>query len=386
MKSRRSAMKPRERVLAALNHQEPDRVPIDIGSSMTTAMHIRPYSEVVRLLGIDEKVEVYDIMGQLARPSDAVLEQLGADIRGVRVGGTPYHQEVIDDRTIRDHWGTLWKRPEGSAIYNIASHPLAEASSTADLARFNWPDPATPSGAPEHARARELHAEGRFGVIGEISGHILERAQMLRGFDVFLLDLALRPDFAEALMDRIMAIEIGIIDAFLGDVGPYIDAFLFKDDLGTQNGPLISPEMFRRFLKPRIAQIVEAIRRGTDAKIVFHSCGAVAFAIPDLIEIGIDVLNPVQVSARGMDSAALKAEYGSRIAFWGAVDNQSVLPSGTPEEVDAEVKHRIADLAPGGGYVLASVHNMMADVSGENILAMARAAQQYGAYPIKDAT
>jgi uroporphyrinogen decarboxylase len=204
----------------------------------------------------------------------------------------------------------------------------------------------------------------------------------LRGFDTFLLDMAADRDFAEELLDRVLAIEIDIASTFLDAVGPYLDIMAFKDDIGMQSGPIISPAMFRDMIKPRMKKLIDTIRSKTQAKLWFHSCGSVYYAIPDLIELGVDILNPVQVQAKEMDTARLKREFGNRLAFWGGVDTQQVLPFGTPEAVAAEVKQRLADLAPGGGYILASVHNLEADVPGENIWAMYQTAHQYGRYPL----
>lgn len=377
-------MKPRERVLTALDHREPDRVPIDIGSCGPTAVHEQAYRRLLRVLEVEEEVELWDLVAQSAQLSEPVLERLGADVRGIRVGGPTYNPDMLSENVLRDQWGTIWKRPDGATCYHIADYPLRDASTPADLARHPWPDPTAPARVDGLAkRARYLREQTPYAVLGEVSGHILERGQMLRGFENFLIDLALKPNFAEELMDRITDIEIGIIETFLGAVGPYLDVFAFKDDLAAQNGPLISPDMFRRFIKPRIAKLIDAIQRGTDAKIWFHSCGSVYFAIPDLIDLEIDILNPVQVAARDMDTARLKHEFGDRLAFWGAVDTQDVLPFGSPGDVKAEVERRITDLGPGGGYVLASVHNIEADVPGENIWAMAQTAQQFGRYPLQ---
>jgi uroporphyrinogen decarboxylase len=158
-------------------------------------------------------------------------------------------------------------------------------------------------------------------------------------------------------------------------VGEHIDIFAFKDDLGTQTGPLISPAMFRRIFKPRMRRYLDAVRRRTKARVWFHSCGSAYFAIPDLLDLGIEILNPIQVAAKHMDPVRLKREFGRNLSFWGGVDTQRVLPFGTPGEVAAEVRQRIAELGTGGGYVLASVHNIEADVPAENLLTMCQTAQ-----------
>ncbi len=375
-------MNSRERVLAALDHREPDRVPIDLGSCGPTGIHIQAYKRLLKVLGIREEVRLWDLIGQLAEPSETVLNLVGADVRGIRVGGATYAPQVLSQDTLRDQWGTVWHRPEGTTCYSIVSYPLRNAA-LKDLADYPWPDGTDPSRVAGLAeKARQVREETSYAILGEVSGHFLERAQMIRGFDNFLMDLILQPAFAEELLDRILNVEISVVSTFLDAVGPYLDVIAFKDDIGMQGGPLISPAMFRRFIKPRMQKLIEAIRARTKAKIWFHSCGSAYFAIPDLIELGIDILNPVQVMAKDMDPARLKRKFGRNLSFWGAIDTQLVLPFGTADDVVAEVKRRLRELAPGGGYVLASVHNIEADVPGENVWAMFQAAQTWGRYPL----
>jgi len=375
-------MKPRERVMAALNHQESDLVPIDLSSVGPTGIHLRAYQGLLDVLGIEEDIQLRDVSSQLAQPSERVLELIGADVRGIRVGGSAYQPTITSETEIVDHWGAVWRRTADGLCYSLVSFPLKSAS-LHDLATYPWPDGKNPdlvAGLAE--RARYLHEETPYAVLGEFAGHIFERAQMVRGFDTFLVDLVANRDFAEELMDRILAIEIDIVSGFLDAVGSFIDIIAFKDDLAMQSGPIVSPQLFRETIKPRMRKLIEAIRSKTRAKLWFHSCGSVFFVIPDLIELGVDVLNPVQVRAAAMDTARLKREFGQHLAFWGGIDTQCVLPFGTPEDVRREVRQRIQDLAPGGGYVLASVHNIEADVPGENIWAMYQAAHEYGQYPI----
>lgn len=376
-------MNSRERILTALDHREPDRVPIDIGSCGPTAIHVNAYASLLAHLGITEKFGLWDLVGQLAQPSEHVLELLGADVRGIRVGGPKNGTKIISDDTLIDPWGITWHRTEGATCYNISEYPLRHATMQ-DLVKYPFPDGKDPHrvlGLAE--RAKQLREQTNYAILGEISGHILERAQMVRGFDTFLEDLALQPLFAEELMERVLVTECDITSTFLDAVGPYLDVFAFKDDIAMQSGPVISPNMFRTMIKPRLKKLIEVIKNKTRAKIWFHSCGAVYYAVRDLIEIGVDILNPVQVAAKDMDSARLKREFGNHISFWGAIDTQQVLPFGSPQDVEAEVTTRLRDLAPGGGYVLASVHNIEADVSGANVWAMAQAAKKYGAYPLQ---
>lgn len=376
-------MQPRERVLAALDHQEPDRVPIDLGSCGPTAIHVRAYQRLLTVLGIEEEIEIWDTVGQLAKPSETVLELVGADVRGIRVGGSAYSPDLLSARELVDRWGTVWQRPESGLCFNIANYPLQQATRS-DLERYPWPDGTSPdlvNGLGE--RARYLHEETSYAVLGEISGHIFERAQMLRGFDTLLYDMAADRGFVEELFDRILAVEVDTASTFLDAVGRYLDIIAFKDDIAMQSGPVISPQMFQEMIKPRMGKLIEIIRSKTQAKLWFHSCGSVYYAIPDLIELGVEILNPVQVQAVDMDTARLKRKFGENLAFWGGVDTQHVLPFGAPEDVRAEVRRRISDLGPGGGYVLASVHNIEADVPGENTWAMYQTAHQFGRYPLE---
>jgi uroporphyrinogen decarboxylase len=376
-------MKPRERVMAALNHEEPDRVPIDLSSVGPTGIHLQAYRRLLDVLGVQETIQVRDVSSQLAQPSERVLELIGADVRGIRVGGSAYQPTMTSEIEFVDHWGATWRRTADGLCYSLVGFPLKDAS-LHDLATYPWPDgknPALVAGLAE--RARYLHDETPYAVLGEFAGHIFERAQMVRGFDTFLVDLVANRDFAEELMDRILAVEIDIVSGFLDAVGQHIDIIAFKEDLAMQSGPIVSPQLFRAAIKPRMRKLIEAIRSKTSAKLWFHSCGSVYSAIPDLIDLGVDVLNPVQVAAANMDTARLKREFGRHLAFWGGIDTQRVLPFGTPEDVRREVRQRVQDLAPGGGYVLASVHNIEADVPGENIWAMYQTARECGRYPIR---
>jgi uroporphyrinogen decarboxylase len=199
------------------------------------------------------------------------------------------------------------------------------------------------------------------------------------GLENFLMALLTEPAFADRLMETITDIYIESCNRYLEFVGPYIQVFTFWDDLAGQNGWIINPEVYRKRIKPRHKRLVEAIKKKTDAKLFYHSCGATRGLIPDLIDSGFDILNPVQVSAKGMNTKELKAEFGRDIVFWGGgVDTQQVLPFGTPDEVVDEVKRRIDDLAPGGGFVFAAVHNIQAFVPPENIVAAFDTALQYG--------
>jgi uroporphyrinogen decarboxylase len=220
-------------------------------------------------------------------------------------------------------------------------------------------------------------------LVGYPAGSLFEQAWYLRGYPELLMDFLLNKDFAHALFRRILEVRKQNAEIYLREVGDYLDVIQLGDDLATQNGPAMSPALYREMVKPYQAELFRFVKERTPAKLYYHSCGAVTSIVEDLIEIGVDVLNPVQASAQGMDTAELKARFGARIAFWGAIDTQRVLPFGTTEQVMAEVQQRISDLAPGGGYVLAGVHNLQPDIPPENIVAMYEEGARYGRYPLQ---
>jgi uroporphyrinogen decarboxylase len=212
-------------------------------------------------------------------------------------------------------------------------------------------------------------------------GGAFETAGWLRGLEQFYMDLALDPGLACAIVDRLLEIKLGFLERALAQIGDVLDVVGEGDDLGGQHAPLISPDMYRKLVKPRHRQLFQFIHEHSRAKIMLHSCGSIRPLIPDLIEIGVDILNPVQVSAADMDSADLKREFGRELAFWGGgVETQHVLPFGTPQEVRDDVRRRLDDLMPGGGYVFNPVHNIQAGVPACNIMAMWEAYREHGIY------
>jgi len=382
----------RERVLTALNHEEPDRVPIDLGSTPVTGICRNAYADLLTTLGLPEReIRIVDMVQQLARVDEDVLEALEVDFRPIRTNRPAgFRLEVRDEgdyESYYDQWGAKLSRPKvGGHYFDYVEWPIKESTLEA-LERYSWPDPDDPSrydGLRERARA--LHEGTPCALVGtcDLGADILGRPQSIRGYAESMLDLAADPDFAEAFLERLTEMAVRAWKHFLNEVGEYLDVAVFGDDLGIQDGPMISPAMYRRLIKPRHARIIETIRARTKAKVFMHSCGAVSEFIPDIIEIGVDILNPIQVSAAGMgDTAELKRRYGEHLTFWGgACDSQRVLPFGTLAEVREETRRRIADLAPGGGFVFAPVHNIQDDVSSEKTLALYRTALEQGRYPI----
>jgi uroporphyrinogen decarboxylase len=382
----------RERVLMALNHEEPDRVPIDLGSTPVSGICRNSYADLLSKIGLaGREIPIIDILQQLAGVDEDVLEALGVDFRGIASHPpASYRLEIVDEgdyEALHDEWGAKLRRPKLAGHYfDRVEYPIRESTLDA-LERYPWPDPDDPSryaGLREQAQA--MRNGTPYALVGrcDMGVDILARPQWIRGYAESMLDLAANPDFAEAFLDRLTDIAVRAWGHFLAEVGEYLDVVAMFDDIGMQDRPLISPAMYRRLVKPRHARIIAAIKTRTKAKVFFHTDGAVLDLIPDLIEIGVDILNPVQVSAKGMDdTAALKRRFGRELTFWGgACDSQRILPFGTLQEIRAETRRRIADLAPGGGYVFAPIHNLQDDVSGEKALMLYRTALEHGRYPI----
>jgi uroporphyrinogen decarboxylase len=382
---------PRERVLTALNHEEPDRVPILLGTSNATTLQMEPYRRLKARLGIQaEDRYLYDWLELgSARLDEETLARLGSDGRGVwdrfpqavytrnidRPPGSPY----IDD------WG-VGVVEISPGVWFPGIHPLAEAQKADELERYPWPDMQDPERvAGVRQQAQRLRQENNYAVVG-VPWLLfpLERAIALQGMEAFLSNLALNPDFAQALLQKTAALCKTLMGRFLGAAGGYLDIIKIGDDLGTQNSLLISPKMYRQILKPVHADYIAFIKERTSAKVFFHTDGDVFGLLDDFVEIGIDILNPIQTAAGRMaDLGGLKQRYGKRLVFCGAIDTQRLLPYASPAEVREEVRRVIRLLGPGGGYLLSSVHTIMPEVPVDNILALVSAASEYGRYPLQ---
>jgi uroporphyrinogen decarboxylase len=375
----------RERVLYALNHQEPDRVPIMFGGSGATSMLAPAYERLKGHLGTlrDRETQVSSRTFQYTLLDEEVMVRFGSDFRPLLPG--PAHSTLarqVSDDTIIDEWGTTWQRRPGVQYYEMTNWPLRNATLD-DLERYPWPNLAHPSRFEGlKARAKVIRDAGYASIV--LSGlSSYEYCHQLLGLDVWLTKLAAEPDFAHALMRKVTDLACAMVAKLMEEAGEFIDFVVMADDLGSQNAPLMSPRMYRRMIKPYQAEILAAIKRRHNARVFYHSCGSIYPLINDLIEIGVDLLNPVQVSAKNMgDTARLKSEFGHRLSFCGAIDTQHVLPHGTPDDVRSEVRRRIQDLGPGGGYVLAAVHAIQPDVPPENVCAMLDEAKKVGCYPL----
>jgi uroporphyrinogen decarboxylase len=364
-------------------------VPVDFGGTACTSIHRESYIQLKRYLGIDvEELTIVDPFQQLPVVDEKLMVRLGADLRMLELPAVELREaEVFEEGryyAFIDRWGAKVHMPkDGGLYYDWVEFPIQEATSEA-LDAYAWPALDPPdylSRLRDHAA--HLAASTGYALTGSaiIGGGIFEQPATMMGFENFLVALMREPAFANRLMDQLTDLYVESCTRYLDQVGEFLDVFVYWDDICGQNGWLISPDLYRRSIKPKQRRLIEAIKAKTGAKVFYHGCGAVSEQIPDLIDIGVDVVNPVQVSANGMDTRWLKDTYGRDIVFWGGgVDTQRVLPFGTPQQVADEVKRRIDDLAPGGGYVFAVVHNIQAGVPPENIVAAFDTALEYGRY------
>jgi uroporphyrinogen decarboxylase len=405
-------MNSRGRVLAALNHQEPDRVPIDLSGHRSSGIAAIAYARLREHLGLARKpLRVYDPVQQLAIVDDDVLDLFHVDTielgrafaleeehwaEWVLPDGTPCQMPVwaLPEResgrwVIRSQSGrVIAAMPDGALYFEQTHYPFIEKD---PLDRIDeamqecmWTAVASPPGpltaGPDGVAvlvegAKRLRSTTDRAIIGLFGGNLLEMGQFFYRNDQFLMLLAGDPKRAHEFLDRIVEIHLANLDRFLGAVGPYIDVILFGDDLGMQIGPQISPKMYREFFKPRHKQMWSRAKELAPVKVMLHSCGGIRELLPDLIEAGLDATNPVQISCSGMDAGKLKADFGEKMVFWGGgCDTQQVLVNGTPDEVRRHVKEQVQILNPGGGFVFQQVHNILAHVPPENVVAMFEAA------------
>jgi uroporphyrinogen decarboxylase len=367
----------RERVLAALEQRQPDRLPLDLGSARFTGMVKGAYDRLRAHLGFCAAGGILDRMQQVAGMDERVLACLDVDVRAFAQGAPDRGGEVeLGDGRYRDEWGVVRRRPEGCHYYELDGSPLAGALTPAAIARHRWPDPTDP-GLIRGLRERALALRASpYAVMYNARLNLVHTTQYLRGFEDWYCDLGQSQDLFRCLMQAVAEVLVELNHRALAEVGDLIDVVAFGDDVGLQDRPVCSPAMYRALIRPYHERFVETIRSHTGAKILYHTCGSVYRYIEDFIAIGIDALNPVQVGAKNMVPERLKREFGGRIAFWGGLDTQHVLPHGTADEVRAEVRRMFSILGPGGGYVLAAVHNIQPDVPPENVLAMFEAGRE----------
>ena len=386
---KKETMTPRERVTKALNHQIPDRIPIDLGG-FQTGIHKKAYAALIAHLGLKEEITIMDPVQGLAQPSEAILQRVHADFRYICAHGPDSFKGGIVKNTrdgrlwhdLKDEFGVVWSTPDDQQMYmDISHHPLANTT-IKDLDNYPFPDGADRTrftGVRE--RAMEMRKNTPYALATGISGVVYEYCWYMRGLEKWFMDTVENQEFCGALLDRTLKFWMDFSTGFMAAVGDIVDVVMIGDDLAGQYGPLFSPDFYRKIVKPRQKKLVQHIKSMTKAKIWYHTCGSCQLLIPELIDNGIDILNPVQISADNMDPKDLKAKYGKRLTFWGgAIDTQHVLPFAKPAEIRKHVKKNIKAFTPGGGYVFNSVHNIQVGVPPENILALYDAAYEFGFY------
>jgi uroporphyrinogen decarboxylase len=386
---KQETMTARERVLKTLNHDIPDRVPIDLGGNQT-GIHKNAYQNLIQHLNIQDEIRIMDAVQQLAKPCEQVLERFHVDTRYIAAGAASTWKGGIvqaerDGRRwhdLTDEFGIRWSMPDDQPLYmDITLHPLAQAS-LADLKDYPWPkgdDSGRFDGLRE--RALRLRKETPYAVVSGISGVVYEICWYLRGLEQWFCDLLTTPEFCEAMLDQTLKFWMDWFRVFLDEVGDVVDVIMIGDDVAGQNGPLFNPAIYRRLVQPRHQRLVRYIRSRTRAKIWYHTCGSCMTLIPDLMDNGIDILNPVQVSARNMDPTVLKQKFGRELVFWGGgCDAQHVLSRATPAEVAENVRQNVTAFMAGGGYIFNNVHNIQGEVPPENIVAMFDTAYTCGFY------
>ena len=382
-----------ERIKAALEHREADRVPFDMGGSVLTGMNRHTYVRLRKYLGLAEKeIVLHDMAQQLAFLDQDVRDILETDVMPCDPS-PPLDKGLAKDPEpdgdyckMRDEWGIEWKMPvSGGHYFDMCAHPLKDVETPEELEGFLWPNPVDEA---RYATLKEradkyVFEQKKAYILGRQYAGIWETALWMCGFEKFFCDMLINETFAHALMDKITELKMRYWEKALEAVGENVLIISEADDLATQNNLLCSVELYKKMVHPYHKRLFEFIKKKAKNKvyIFYHTCGACKPFIPLLIDEGVDILNPVQVSAAGMDTNTLKREFGKDLTFWGGgVDTQRVLPYGTPAEVREEVKRRIDDLAPGGGFVFAAIHNVQSDVSPENFMAMWEAMREYGSY------
>jgi uroporphyrinogen decarboxylase len=410
-------MTSRERVLSTLNHVEPDRIPVDFGGHRSSGIMAQAYKRLREILGLPpSKIYVYDFIQQLAVIEDDVLDIIGVDV--VDVGQAFYRKEDYwqdwslpdgtpckipafipvekqgDDWVVRgDEDQVICIQKKGTLFFEQTNFPFLDRDDESledleyHLDQVMWwriGSPPAPAGLDREGlrireeTARELREKTDRAIYGAFGGNLVETGEFLFRIDNFLFLLAANPDRIHRFLDRLMEIHLANLEKYLSAAGPYIDVIGFGDDMGMQTGPLFSPEMYREFFKPRHTILWNRAKEICPGiKVGLHCCGGVYPLLGDMIEAGLDAINPVQFTCTDMEVDRLKREFGKDLVFWGGgCDTQLMLRTGTPQEVSDHVKKQVAVLAPGGGFVFQQVHNILADVPAENIVAMFEAINQ----------
>jgi uroporphyrinogen decarboxylase len=401
-------MTSRERVIQALRHKEPDKIPLDIGGTESSGFTGIAYNNLKTYLGKDPgKTQIFDTYQQVSKIEPDIREFLQLDTIPLLLEPLCWKSFQLSDGSaceIPEKWNPVrdkgdWivkddrgnitgKMPVGGLYFHPVYDPLAAVKDPSevdhylpDIHSFDWPGYADESMDAIEARAKSLYEDTDYAIVANLQCHLLAAGQILRGYENFMMDLVMNKPIAHAILERLLEGYTKRCDSYLDRVGQYVQVVLVNDDLGTQQGPMLSIDCYKEMIWPYQKELFTTIKKKADVFLLLHSCGSVYRFIPYLIEAGVDALNPVQVSAAEMDTANLKKEFGKDIAFWGGgCDTQRVLNTGTSYEIEEEVMRRIDDLAPGGGFVFTQVHNIQPDVPATNIMTMIEAFDKHRGY------
>jgi uroporphyrinogen decarboxylase len=411
-------MTSRERILAAIEHRQPDKVPVDLGATPSSGISAIAYGNLKQHLKLTQgHTRIYDVVQQLAQPEDFMLDRFGIDVIDI---GRAYNTHDSDWQPTRlmdgqaaqyPAWFHPEKQPDDSFVARmkdgldiahmpargtffdqtyfpyLEDYPTDYRDLSTEMSRILWAalvhSPWDHAGEPAfwdtlRARALELRRTSDRALMLVIGCNLFEWGTFLRRMDNFLMDLVAEPEKVEGLLDALMERHLAVLEKACRAVGDVVDIIRFGDDLGTNGGPFMSPNTYRQLFKPRHTMLCDYVHKHSKMKTFLHSCGSIRALMPDLIEAGYDVINPVQTTCLGMEAEGLKADFGTDICFWGGgCDTRTVLPVGTPAEVKNHVKHRLEIFMPGGGFVFNTVHNILPDVPPQNIVAMFEAIQEF---------
>ena len=430
-------MNSRERVLLSLRHKEPDRIPVDLGGMRSSNIMGVAYNNLKKYLGIKKgETRIYDIAQQLAEPEETILKLLQVDTIDMSRTLPPAAPSDIDWESwilpdgspvkvpsafsalataitvsgasklkgrvslVPDGKGGWLLRegdlvrlvmPKGSMYFDDAYHPLEKAETKKDIDSFfegsfdptlNWPPLLTKEDASLlRTKSKYLYDNTSYAILGGFGGNFLETGEYLRGYQNYLVDLIRKKDLIMYLQEKLVEYFKQNLKVWLDAVKDYIQVGVFGDDLGHQGGPLISPRIYREMIQPYEKELYQYVKKNSRIYIFLHSCGSLYALLPDIIDAGIDIINPVQISAKDMEPIKLKRDFGDELTFWGGgVDTQRILGFGSPQEVSKNVRMNIEAFAPGGGFVFATVHNIMSNVTPQNVIAAFDTVRKYGKY------
>ncbi len=376
-------MTSRERVCKTLNHKEPDRIPVDLGGNSSGMTDIA-YKQLTHYLSIKNHAATFSEWRTVENFDEAILELLNIDIRAVHMG-QPQGYESFNSESediFENEWGI--RRKNTGDYSQIIHHPLSGLT-IGDLKNFNWPDPCN-SGRVAGLReeAQKLFENTDYAIkLADPMSLFNGISCMLRGFEQFMVDLVTNEKFVFALVEKELELLMGFYGSVLDAVGRYIQIVETSDDYGMQNGPMFSPSIYKKFFKKAHQRLNDFIRSRTRAKILLHSCGSVKAFIPDFIDTGIDILDPIQPHAADMNLKEIKNEFGKYLCFHGGIDMPQILRGRSVKNIEEDIKEVIGIMAADGGYIFAPTHNIQPDIPPENVIAMYKYAREHGRYPIE---